>query len=107
MKGDGLSKEIFDEMIAHQVATKANKYFGLGWEIYDLGNGNYALSHGGSDVGVKTLVFLLPKSGQGLIIFTSSDNGTNVYLKLISDYLGDYGKQIIDIEMKGASANKQ
>jgi CubicO group peptidase (beta-lactamase class C family) len=100
MKGEGLSKDIFNEMVAHQVATKENKYFGLGWEIYDLGNGNYALSHGGSDEGAKTLVFLLPKSGDGLIIFTNSDNGTNIYLKLITDYLKGYGQQIIDIEMK-------
>jgi CubicO group peptidase (beta-lactamase class C family) len=107
MKGDGLSKSIFDEMVSHQVATKDHKYFGLGWEIYDLGNGNYALSHGGSDVGAKTLVFLLPKSGQGLIIFTNSDNGTNIYLKLIADYLKDSGKQIIDIEMKAGSGNER
>jgi hypothetical protein len=58
------------------------------------------VSHGGSDEGVKTLVFLLPKSKQGLIIFTNSDNGTNVYLELITEYLNDFGKQIIDIEMK-------
>lgn len=100
MNGDGLSKEIFNEMIRHQVKTKDNKYFGLGWEIYDLGNGEYAMSHGGSDEGVKTLVFLLPKSKRGLIIFTNSDNGTNIYLKLINEYLKDFGKQIIDIEMK-------
>jgi CubicO group peptidase (beta-lactamase class C family) len=100
MNGDGLSKEIFNEMIRHQVKTKENKYFGLGWEIYDLGAGEYALSHGGSDEGVKTLVFLLPKSRQGLIIFTNGDNGTNVYLTLINEYLKDYGKRIIEIEMK-------
>jgi hypothetical protein len=100
MNGDGLSKDIFNEMISHQVETKENKYFGLGWEIYDLGNGEYALSHGGSDEGVKTLVFVLPKSKQGLIIFTNSDNGTNVYLKLITEYLKDFGKRIIEIEMK-------
>jgi CubicO group peptidase (beta-lactamase class C family) len=100
MKGDGLSKEISGEMIRHQVKTKEDKYFGLGWEIYDLGNGEYAMSHGGSDEGVQTLVFLLPKSKQGLIIFTNSDNGTNVYLKLIAEYLKDAGKRIIEIEMK-------
>jgi CubicO group peptidase (beta-lactamase class C family) len=61
MNGSGLSKEIFDRMIRCQVKTKENKCFGLGWEIYDLGAGEYALSHGGSDEGVKTLVFLLPK----------------------------------------------
>lgn len=100
MNGDGLSKDIFNEMASHQVETKENKYFGLGWEIYDLGDGEYALSHGGSDEGVKTLVFLLPKSKQGLMIFTNSDNGTNIYLTLIAEYLKGFGKQIIGIEMK-------
>jgi CubicO group peptidase (beta-lactamase class C family) len=100
MNGGGLSQEIFAEMIRHQVKTKEDKYFGLGWEIYDLGAGEYALSHGGSDEGVQTLVFLLPKSNRGLIIFTNSDNGTNVYVKLIGYYLKDDGKRIIEIEMK-------
>lgn len=100
MNGDGLSRSVFNEMIRHQVKTKDNKYFGLGWEIYDLGNGEYAMSHGGSDQGVRTLVFLLPKSKQGLIIFTNSDNGTNVYLRLITEYLKEFGKQIIAIETK-------
>ena len=86
MDGGGLSKQIFDEMVSHQIKTKENKYFGLGWEIYDLGNGEYALSHGGSDEGVQTLAFLLPKSKQGLIIFTNSDNGTSIYLQLIAQY---------------------
>jgi hypothetical protein len=100
MDGGGLSKQVFDEMVSHQIKTKENKYFGLGWEIYDLGNGEYALSHGGSDEGVKTLAFLLPKSNQGLIIFTNSDNGTSIYLQLIAQYLKDFGKKIIEIEMK-------
>ena len=65
-----------------------------------MGNGEYAMSHGGSDEGTKTIVFLLPKSKQGLIIFTNSDNGTNIYLKLITEYLKDFGKEIINIEMK-------
>ena len=100
LDGAGLSKAMFDEMTRRQIKTKENKYFGLGWEIYDLGAGEYALSHGGSDEGVKTLVFLLPRSRQGLIIFTNSDNGTAVYLKLIKDYLKDAGRRIIEIEMK-------
>lgn len=100
MNGDGLSKEIFAEMTRRQVTTKENKYFGLGWEIYDLGAGEYALSHSGGDEGVQTIVFLLPKTKQGLVIFTNSDNGTNIYEKLIGDYLKDYGKRIIEIEMK-------
>jgi CubicO group peptidase (beta-lactamase class C family) len=100
INGNGLSRNVFNEMISHQIETKENKYFGLGWEIYDLGSGEYALSHGGSDEGVQTLVFLLPKSKQGLIIFTNSDNGTNIYLDLITKYLKDFGRRIIDIELK-------
>jgi hypothetical protein len=49
---------------------------------------------------VQTLAFLLPKSKQGLIIFTNSDNGTNIYLPLIAQHLKDFGKKIIEIEMK-------
>lgn len=47
-------------MKTRQVDTKRNKYFGLGFEKYDLGNGEMALSHSGSDKGVNTLAILLP-----------------------------------------------
>lgn len=99
LNADGLNKAVFDEMVSYQVKTKENKYFGLGWEMYDFGNGEYALSHGGADKGVKTQVFLLPKSKQGLIIFTNADDGYKIYTELVNRYLGSFGQQIIDIEM--------
>jgi CubicO group peptidase (beta-lactamase class C family) len=99
LNADGLTKAVFDEMVSRQVKTKENKYFGLGWEIYDFGNGEYALSHGGADEGVKTQVFLMPKSKQGIIIFTNVDDGHKTYLPLVKTYLGNFGQQIIDIEM--------
>ena len=100
MNGDGLSEEVFKEMTSRQVKRKDNKYFGLGWEIYDLGNGEYALSHGGSDIGVHTQVFIFPQSKHGLIIFTNVDDGYKVYEKLMNTYLGEQGKRILDIEFK-------
>lgn len=100
MNSDGLSKKVFDDMISHQVETKKNKYFGLGFEIYDLGNDNYALSHGGADNGVQTIVLLLPKTKQGLIIFTNVDDGYKIYEKIVNHYLGENGKKIIEIETK-------
>jgi hypothetical protein len=37
-------------MISNKLlASSKRKHFGLGFEIYDLGNGEFALSHGGSD----------------------------------------------------------
>lgn len=100
MKSEGLSPKIFQEMISHQVSTKKDKYFGLGFEIYDFGNGDYAISHGGADKGCQTIVFLIPKTKNGIIIFTNVDDGYKVYEKLLNHYLGEYGNKIIEIETK-------
>ena len=100
MNGDGLSENIFIEMTKNQVASTKGKHFGLGFEIYDLGNGEIALSHGGSDNGAQTIIFILPKTKQGLLIFTNSDTGGSIFETLIKHYLGNNGQKIIDIETK-------
>ncbi len=98
MNNDLLSKEVFKEMKTIQVKTKKDKYFGLGFEIYDLGNGETALSHGGVDKGVNTLVVMLPETKQGLVIFTNVDEGYKIYEPLINQYLGEDGKKLVKIE---------
>ncbi|MCF8425194.1 MAG: class A beta-lactamase-related serine hydrolase [Bacteroidia bacterium] len=100
MKSDGINETVFNDMIKNQVETKPGKFFGLGFEIYDIGNGEYVLSHGGADKGCQTIVFILPKTKQGLIIFTNVDDGYKVYEKILQHYLGDKGQKIIDIETK-------
>jgi CubicO group peptidase (beta-lactamase class C family) len=100
LNSDGLSKKVFEDMTSHQVATKKAKYFGLGFEIYDLGKENYALSHSGADKGVQTIFILLPKTKQGLIIFTNVDDGYKVYENIVVHYLGENGRKIVDIETK-------
>jgi CubicO group peptidase (beta-lactamase class C family) len=98
LKGGNLSENVYQEMIKQQVKTKENKYFGLGFELYDLGNNEYAISHGGSDNGTQCLTFLLPKTKQGILIFTNSDVGFKLYNELLVYYLGENGKKLIDIE---------
>jgi CubicO group peptidase (beta-lactamase class C family) len=100
MNSEGLTKKVFDDMITNQIATKNGKHFGLGFEIYDFGNGDYALSHGGADKGVQTIVFIFPKTKKGLLIYTNVDDGHKVYKKILNHYLGDFGKKIIEIETK-------
>ncbi|MDD5151288.1 MAG: serine hydrolase, partial [Flavobacterium sp.] len=100
MNSEGLSKKVFDDMTTNQVETKNGKHFGLGFEIYDFENGEIALSHGGADKGVQTIVFIFPKSKKGILIFTNVDDGYKVYEKLLSHYLGEKGKKIIEIETK-------
>jgi CubicO group peptidase (beta-lactamase class C family) len=100
LHAEGISKDLYAQMTAPAVQTRGQKYMGLGWELYTgLPGGETALSHGGSDPGVQTLVFLLPASREGLIIFTNSDNGTAVFADLIAAFLKDRGQAIIDIEM--------
>ncbi len=100
MNGSILSEKIFEEMKTGQIATQKGKYFGLGFEIYPLGDGNIALSHGGSDEGVQALFVIVPKTKQGLLILTNTDEGAKVYEKLLIDYLGEDGRKVADIEMK-------
>ena len=101
LRGGGLKKSLFKEMISHQVQTKTDEYMGLGWAVYDpVGNGEYALSHGGHDPGVHTMAIMLPKSKRALVIFINSDNGIQLYPDLVSDYLGAQGRAIVAIETK-------
>lgn len=98
MAGKDLSDEVFQEMQSNQVASKNGKHFGLGFEKYDFKDGNYALSHGGTDKGVQTIAFIFPKTKQGILIFTNVDDGYKVFEKILIDYLGDYGREIVEIE---------
>lgn len=100
MNNDLLSKAVFEELKTKHVKTKDNKFFGLGFEIYDLGNGEIALAHGGSDKGVNTFAVILPKTKQGLVIFTNVDDGYKIYESIINYYLGDTGKRMVEIETK-------
>lgn len=101
LHNEGLNKDIADQMIAHTTKTKDNRYIGLGWFIYDIGNGEYAISHGGDDAGSHSICFLLPKTGDGLIIFSNSDNAPKkLYIDIIRAYLGERGQGIIDIELQ-------
>lgn len=96
---DGISGQVYKEMTSHQVESTKGKHFGLGFEIYDFDDGDFALSHGGADNGAQTIVFIFPETKDGLLIFTNVDDGYKVYEKLLLHYLGKKGKQIIKIEM--------
>ena len=57
-----------------QVSSRIN--FGLGWEVvHGLPDDEYALVHGGSDMGVRARAVVMPKSGRGFIAFTNGDQG--------------------------------
>ncbi len=95
INGAGLSAELFQQMTTQQNGTDHQTKMGLSWEILpNLKGKEYAIMHTGGDIGVNTLVILLPLTGEGLVIFTNADNGKNLYFRLIEEHLS-LGKRII------------
>ncbi len=101
LQGAGLSDELQEEMVAEQVRVSGYKHFGLGWWIDENINEkqDYAIVHGGDDIGVHCITFILPNSKKGLVIFTNSDNGTDAYMEIVNHYLEKDAKGIFNAEM--------
>lgn len=102
LDGAGLSQKLYAEMTAEQVRVNPYKHFGLGWCIDERINENndFAITHGGNDIGVRVIVFILPQDKRGLLIFTNTDNGTSVFADVLLRYLGKEGQGIFEVEMK-------
>lgn len=94
LKGGGISKELFQEMVSQQNGRENSTKMGLGWELFpNLKGEEYAILHTGGDKGVFTLIVLLPKTGEGVVLFTNGDNGNKMSFKVIEAYLS-LGNQI-------------
>ncbi len=95
LNGAGLSNDLFKEMICQQNNKSDKIKMGLGWEIIPLKNNEYALLHTGADQGIHALCIIIPATGEGLVAFTNSDNGNQLYFSLVENYLSR-GKQIVE-----------
>jgi CubicO group peptidase (beta-lactamase class C family) len=102
INGADLPIELQKEMVKEQIRMNPNQHFGLGWYIDENINtkNDFAVVHGGDDIGVHTIAFIVPKAKQGLIIFTNSDNGTDAFQEILLKYLGENGQGILEVEMK-------
>ncbi|WP_235299388.1 serine hydrolase domain-containing protein [Portibacter marinus] len=95
INGANLSTELFHEMTSRQNGMENAIVMGLGWEILpNLKEDQYALLHTGGDKGVNTLIMLLPRTKEGLVIFTNGDNGKNLFFELIEKNLS-LGEHIV------------
>ena len=97
LQGFGLSQAMAKEIATPQISVSKEKKvdMGLAWAmVSQLGNGEYALMHSGSDPGIRTLIVLLPKSAKGLVVLTNGDNGKKVYELILKEVLS-VGHQIL------------
>jgi CubicO group peptidase (beta-lactamase class C family) len=96
LNGAGLSPQLYSDFISSHSTMKEGINWGLGMQVFpDLPDGEFALVHTGGDYGTKCVAILLPASKRGLIIFTNSENGLRIWKKIIEEYLGEAGKEIV------------
>ncbi|WP_224482649.1 class A beta-lactamase-related serine hydrolase [Robertkochia aurantiaca] len=89
-EGDSLYSQMAKQANNSQEAVAMT----LGWEMLPgLKDDQFALLHTGGDIGVNTLVMMLPETGEGIVIFTNSDSGNQLYFDLIEQHLS-LGKEI-------------
>ena len=107
MNGAGLPDTLFADMVKKQGPGEDTRYTGLGWGVVrGLPDGGYALQHGGSDIGVRTMAVFLPGMKAGVVVMTNGDNGMFVYDQIIRAAL-PMGKEITDIMNKGGSVHQR
>jgi len=100
-------RPVYAEMVKPQRRTKPGNASGLGWGLVDgLPDGEYALQHGGSDIGVRTMAVFLPKSRSGVVVMTNADNGGFICDRIIKRALAN-GTQILAAMNKGASVHER
>ncbi|WP_419702015.1 serine hydrolase domain-containing protein [Mucilaginibacter sp. NFX135] len=98
---------IYGEMIKPQRRTKPGNASGLGWGLVDgLPDGGYALQHGGSDIGVRTMAVFLPKSKNGIVVMTNADNGEFICDRIIKRAL-TAGTQILATMNRSATSHER
>ncbi len=57
--------------------------YGLGWMVFDYGDGNKNIQHGGNDEGEAAMAYFHTKSKNGLIVFCNGGNGVFVLPKIV------------------------
>ncbi|QEC79828.1 serine hydrolase domain-containing protein [Mucilaginibacter ginsenosidivorax] len=98
---------VYAEMIRPQRRTKRGNASGLGWGLVDgLPNGEYALQHGGSDIGVRTMAIFLPGSKSGVVVMTNGDNGEFICDRIIKRALPE-GALILETMNKSATSHER
>jgi hypothetical protein len=96
MNGGGLSDNLYSEFLKPQVNEKNGIDRNLGMQLLSkLPNNEIALMHTGGDYGTKTIAIAFPNSKKGLVIFSNSENGMVLWQKIISEYFGETGLEIV------------
>ncbi len=98
---------LYADMVKPQRRTKPGNASGLGWGLVDsLPGGAYALQHGGSDIGVRTMAVFLPGSKSGVVVMTNGDNGEFLCDRIIRR-ASSLGAEVLATMNKSATSHER
>ena len=96
LNGAALSEKTYSEFLKVQVNEKDGIDWTLGMQMLsDLPNNEKAFMHTGGDYGMKTIAIIFKNSKDGLVLFSNSENGMVLWQKIISEYFGETGREIV------------
>lgn len=96
LNGAGVSESLYTEFLTSQVQEKKGIARNLGMQLLThLPNDDIALMHTGGDYGIKTIAIIFLKSKKGLVLFSNAENGMVLWQKIITEYFGDLGTEIV------------
>ncbi|MCB0658863.1 MAG: class A beta-lactamase-related serine hydrolase [Saprospiraceae bacterium] len=102
LDGGGLSPQLFALFSSPISTVKDGINWGLGMQVFpNLPGDEYALVHTGGDNGTKCIAMVLPRSRQGLVLFINSENGLKIWKKIIEEYFGETGAEIVRRNLEG------
>lgn len=81
LDGGFLTPESVAQMLTPAEATKGE--YGFGYFLFALKDGTPVAWHDGIGVGQRAIFFLLPQSGDGLVILTNKGNGNRVFRQIV------------------------
>jgi CubicO group peptidase (beta-lactamase class C family) len=96
LNGAGLSEKTYAEFLKVQAKEKDGIDWSLGMQMLsNLPNNETAFMHTGGDYGTKTIALIFKNSRDGLVLFSNSENGMVLWQKIISEYFGVKGNEIV------------
>ncbi len=73
-----------------QMLTPVLDHYGLGLQLSDTG-GRHAFLHGGANEGFRCMLFGYRDDGQGAVVMTNGDNGSQLAEEILSSISATYG----------------
>jgi len=92
-----LTSRTFREMTKTRRGPPFGFTQGLGWIVGRDKSGHIILNHGGSQIGIRTQIILLPQSGRGLVVLTNASNGGPIIRAILNATLNADGSlEVVD-----------